>query len=159
MCRCAWRCLTISERTQIAGGQPQTTHDLLEKLFESNDRVEVVGRRIETDDDVTAAVGEPLQDREQDFVLIVARAVRLDAGPEVVGRADRRTFSVQRVEERARHRRELVVGHDLDDGRNRFTGQRVLIAPRPCDGPLTQQRGLHLGHRQRVQLAVEPLDA
>ena len=67
----------------VAGRQLEAPHDLLEQLLEPDDRVEVVGRRVEPDDDVAAAVREPFEDREQDLLLVVAGAVRLDARPEV----------------------------------------------------------------------------
>ena len=96
-----------------------------------DDRLHVVARRVQADDDVAAAVGEPFEDRQQNVVLIVARAVRLDARAEVPRRADGRAVAGVRVEDRAGHGRQLVVGHHLDDRGDRFAPQAVAIAPNP----------------------------
>ena len=49
------------------------------QLFEPDDRVEIVRRRVEADDDVAAAVGKTLEDGEQDLALVVAGTVGLNA--------------------------------------------------------------------------------
>ena len=66
--------------------QFEAPHHLLEQLLEPDDGVEVVGGRIQADDDVAAAVRQPLEDREQDLALVVAGAVGLNARSEVSGR-------------------------------------------------------------------------
>ena len=69
----------------VAGRKLEAPDDLFEQLLEPNDRVEIVGGGIETDDDVAAAVRRALQNRKQNFLLVVSGTVRLDAGAEMRG--------------------------------------------------------------------------
>ena len=77
----------------VAGGQLEAPDDLCEQLLEPDDRVEIVGGRIEADDHVAAAVRQPLEDREQNLLFVVSRAVRLDARAEVPRTADGDAFA------------------------------------------------------------------
>ena len=63
--------------------QPQPLDDAAKQIFQTDDRLDVVARRVQSDDDVAAAVGEPFEDRQQNVVFIVAGAVGLDARAEV----------------------------------------------------------------------------
>src|SRR6187551_1768563 len=47
-----------------AGRQCEAADRLLEQLLEPHDGVELVGSRVEADDDVAASVREPLEDRK-----------------------------------------------------------------------------------------------
>ena len=64
--------------------QLQPLDDAPKQIFQADDRLHVVARRVQPDDDVAAAVGEPFEDRQQNVVFIVAGAVRLDARAEVL---------------------------------------------------------------------------
>ena len=59
--------------------QLEPPHHLLEQLLQPDDGVEIVGGRIEADDDVAAAVRQAFEDRQQDLALVVAGAVGLNA--------------------------------------------------------------------------------
>ena len=147
----------------VASGQLQPIDDLEEQSFEADDRLDVVARRIEPDDDVATAVGQPLEDRAQDLLVVVAGAVGLDARSQVPRRANRGPAARQWIEERAGHGGEFGFGHDLDDGRDRFAPQAVAMAPDPAGASRAQQDPLHLsngqighgGKRLRIQRPVE----
>jgi hypothetical protein len=57
----------------------QALGDGLEKRLEVDDGVEIVAGRVEADDNVPTPTAKPFEDREEDLVVIVSRAVRLDA--------------------------------------------------------------------------------
>ena len=50
----------------VARRQLQTLDDRAEQLFEPDDRLHVVARRVEPDDDVAAAVRQPFEDRRRE---------------------------------------------------------------------------------------------
>jgi hypothetical protein len=85
----------------VPRGEAQPLDDAAKEIFQVDDGVHIVACRVQADDDVAAAVGEPFEDRQQDVVFIVARAVRLDARAEVLRRTDGRTLTGVRVEDRA----------------------------------------------------------
>jgi len=126
-----------------AGRQLQSPHHLLEQLLETHDGVDVVRGGIEADDDIAAPVREPVEDREQDLALVVARAVRLNARPEVRGAADA-----------ARHLRQLVARHHLDDGRNRLAPERGAVTGGPRLAAGVEQGVADAPHRPAVQIGV-----
>ena len=121
--------------------QLQSLDDGSEQLLEPHDRLEIVARRVQAEDHVAAAVGETLENRQQDLLLVVARAVRLDARAEVRRGSDRDPWSRQRVEERARHRRELLVAQQLDHRRDRLGAETAAVARHPAR-PLRAEQDL-----------------
>ena len=139
----------------VAGWKTEAPDDLFEQLLEPDDRIEIVGGGIETDDDVAAAVRQPLQDRKQNFLFVVTGTVGLDAGAEMRRAADGDAIAIHRIEERARNGRELVVGHHLGERGNHFARQRALVPSRPRGRSRTKEHRLRLGDRQRVQVIVE----
>ena len=64
-----------------------------EQILQAHDRLDVVARRVEPDDDVATPVGQPFEGRQEDLIFVVAGAVGLNAGPEVLGRADGDAFT------------------------------------------------------------------
>jgi len=67
----------------------------------TNDRLEIVGRRVEADDHVAAPVRETFENRKENLLFIVARTVWLDSGAEVLRGADRHAGTRKRIEQRA----------------------------------------------------------
>src|SRR4029077_10797560 len=101
----------------------ETSDHSFEQRFQPHDRVEVVGGRIETENDVAAAVREAVENREEDLPLVVAGAVWLDACAEMPRMANGDPGSRERIEQRARDRRQFVVRHPLGNRRNGLAGQ------------------------------------
>src|SRR5262249_51607347 len=93
--------------------QFEPPRDLFEKLLEAYYAVEVVGGRVEPDDDIAAAIAEAFEDREEDLLVVVAGTVRLNARSEMPGRANGDAGPIERVEQGARDEGQLVAGHDL----------------------------------------------
>jgi hypothetical protein len=138
----------------VAGGERETLDGAGQQLFEGDDGVEVVGGGIEPDDHVAAAVGQALENREQDFVGVVAGAVRLDARSEAEGGAGRGAGGPERGGQQSRHRGQLVAGHDLGDRGDDLAAKPVPVAPGPGRGPGGQQEVARPGDRQAVELGV-----
>src|SRR6185436_6787497 len=138
----------------VARGQLETPHHPFEQRLEPRDRVEVVGGWIEPENDVAAAVGDAVEDREQDFAFVVARAVRLDACAEMPRMPDADSRTAERVEQRTRQRRQLVVAHDLHDRADRLARERVAVLRHPLGSARARQRLFQAGDRHRVQLGV-----
>ena len=66
-----------------AGRQSQPIDEASQLFFEPDDRVDIVAGGVHSEDDVATAIRQPFEDREQDFLLVIARAVRLNARSEV----------------------------------------------------------------------------
>ena len=77
----------VGEHT-VASWELEARDDLFEQAFEPDDGVELVGRGVEPDDHVAAAVGETFENGQQNLAFIVTRAVGLDARAKVLGAAD-----------------------------------------------------------------------
>src|SRR4029079_9904077 len=82
------------------GRRVEPFDNLRQQPLEPHDGLDLVGRRIEPDDDVAAPERQSLEDREQDLLLIVPGTVWLDARPEMARRADRRLPVAERIEDR-----------------------------------------------------------
>ena len=78
-----------------------TPRHLFQKLLQLNNRVDIIGCRIEADDHIAATVGQSFEDREQDFLLVVSRTVRLDSGAEVPRASDRDALPFKWIEQRS----------------------------------------------------------
>ena len=63
----------MSERTQI-----EVSNHAFEQLFQADDGVDLVGGWIQANDHIAAAVTEAVKDREENLLVVIARAVRLD---------------------------------------------------------------------------------
>src|SRR5687768_3408149 len=139
----------------VPSGQLQAANSLFEQLFEPNDRVVVVCRGVEADDDVAAAVGEAFKDRKENFELVVAGAVRLNARTKVLRRAYGDGAGGEWIEQRTRDRRQVFVGHDLYDGGNYLAAEREVVLVDPCGGGGSENDVFELSDGERVELAVE----
>ena len=137
-----------------AGGESETFDDAGQQLLQGDDGVEVVGGGIEPDDHVAAAVGQTLENREQDFLWVVTRAVGLDARSEADGSARRGAGRPDRGCQQPGDPGQLVAGHDLGDRGDDLAAQAVAVAPGPGRGPGCQQDLARPGDRQAVELAV-----
>jgi hypothetical protein len=83
----------------VAGRELQPPHDVLEELLQPSDAIDVVRRGIESDDDVATAVGQTFEDGEEDLLVVVTGAVRLNARSKMPPLADRDTRALVRVED------------------------------------------------------------
>src|SRR4029079_7550728 len=84
---------------------------LPQQPLEPHDGLDLVGRRIEPDDDVAAPERQALEDREQILMLFLPGTVWLYARLEMARRAERRLPVAERIEQRARDRRQFGGGH------------------------------------------------
>ena len=131
----------------VAGRKIEPANHLFEELLEPDNRVDIVGRWIETNNHVSAAVRQSFENRKKDLLFVVSWAIRLDARAKVLRRTDGDTVAANWIEERARDARQLVVGHHFGDGGNRLTGQRVSVRVRPRRGRGPKEHRLEVGNR------------
>ena len=139
--------------------QLEPLDDLSQQVLEPHDGVELVAGGIEPEDDVAATAGEALEDGEEDLLFGVAGTVWLDARSEMVRRADRDAVSGQRIEERTRDGRELLVGEDLGRRGDRLAREPAAVTANPVGGARRQQVADEIGDGQRVELGLQaPVD-
>jgi hypothetical protein len=143
----------------VAGGQIKALHHLMQQSFQPHDGVQIVAGRVEADDHVTTAVAQSLQDREQDLLLVIARAVGLDAGAEVPRVADGDGALPWRawkgIENPLGDEGQLRVAHHLDERRDHLAAEAVAVAPQPFRAPVPQQDIPHLGHGEVADLGAQ----
>ena len=140
-------CLTMSDSTQYRVGRASRT-TICSSSCSSRTIVSTSSDgRIQSDDDVAAAVGETVEHRQQDLVArhlpgcsagCGTRSVRTSRWRRqgLVGRALGRR--VEWSGQRTRHQRQLVIGHHLGHGGDDFACQRVRVAS--CPGSSVRPR-------------------
>src|SRR5262249_56520832 len=110
-----------------------------QQVFEPHDGVDIVTGGIHANDDIASAVGEAFQDGKEDLLLLIARAIGLDARAKMVRGAKRDALSWQWTVERPGDTPQVLIGHDFDYCSNDFARQTSPIVLRPLRTTAAQE--------------------
>ena len=95
---------------------------LVEHVEQADHRVDRIGRRIDADHRVAAAVEQAIEDRRADADQVVGRMIRLQPNREPAGQAER-VAKARDDAALAGHQDQVLIAHQLADGGDHFRRQ------------------------------------